>query len=105
MQLDNQKPFPVPPFDPGIREPKVRYYWWSWNPYYPYWSRSCWGGETVDEAWADISKPNACKMRFYHNKLIREGDGNFTEVADYPCQDTSHWWDAQKKMEQKQINC
>lgn len=80
------EPFIAPAFDPGRNTPKVSFVWWSWHPKYPYWSKSCWGGETEDMAWEAMSHPSAIKLRYYHNKLIREGDGKFTEVADYPPQ-------------------
>jgi hypothetical protein len=30
-------------------------------------------------------------MLHYYNKLIREGDGSYTEVADYPPQHLENW--------------
>jgi hypothetical protein len=77
--------FIAPPFDPGSYGPEIRYHWWSWSPDYPWWSKSCWGGDTEKEAWEALESPLACKMKYYHNKLIREGDGKLTEVADLPC--------------------
>lgn len=78
-------PFVAPPFDPGRHTPEIRFYWWSWHPKYPTWSKSCWGGKTEAEAWDAYAKPGS-KLDRYHNKLIREGDGQFTEVYDLPCQ-------------------
>lgn len=78
--------FIAPPFD-STREPSPPqhvYYWWSWHPKYPYWSKSCWGGLTERQAWESLKSPLACKMRYYHNKLIREGDLGYVEVADLP---------------------
>lgn len=92
-------PFEVPPFDPGKHAPAVRFVWWSWHPNYPYWSPSCWGGKTVEEAWAKLACPSACSLIYYHNKLIREGDGALTEVADQPCQRLDVW---QRIYEQRQ---
>ncbi len=79
--------FTAPPFDPGKHAPKIHYVWWSWHPEYPYWSKSCWGGETIEIAMEAKEGRNAYKLSYYHNKLIREGDGNFTEVYDWPCDD------------------
>lgn len=84
-------PYEVPPFEPNWQKPEVSYYWWSWHPKYPNWSKSCWGGKTTDEAWEALNKPFANGMRLYHNKLIREGDGKFTEVYDLPCQELEVW--------------
>ncbi len=78
-------PFVVPPFDPGKHSPKIKYVWWSWHPNYPYWSMSCWDGETEEKAWEVRLSHRAGCLDVYHNKLIREGDGSFTEVADDPC--------------------
>ena len=87
-----RNPYVVPPFQvPERTKPSVRYFWWSWHPNYPYWGKSCWGGETEDEAWESLNKPFADSMRVYHNKLIREGDGKFTEVYDLPCQELDVW--------------
>lgn len=84
-------PFTVPPFDAGMLKPKPSYIWWSWHPCYPYWSRSCWGGTTEAEAWKALEKPMAGSMKYYHNKLIREYEGAFTEVADVPCKEMDVW--------------
>lgn len=90
----------VPPFDPGTkkRKPIPRYFWWSWHPLYPYWSKSCWGGPTEKAAFADIKRPEACGMDVYHNKLIKEEeDGSLTEVADMPCKRMDVWERIAKK--------
>lgn len=81
------KSFKVPRFSPRNIDHSSRttvYYWWSWHPMYPYWSKSCWGGKTKKEAFKALKKPLACKMECYYNKLIREKNGVFTEVADLP---------------------
>lgn len=86
--------FQVPPFDPGkhLSKPKFMYFWWSWHPCYPYWSKSCWGANTLEEAYDLIlTNPHMNSMKMYHNKLIREGDGKFVEVADIPCQNPEVW--------------
>lgn len=92
-EQENQEgePYKVPPFTSGGQEPSLSYYWWSWHPRYPRWSKSCWGGETEEKAWESRSKPLASGMKYYHNKLIREGDGNFTEVYDDPCRVPEVW--------------
>jgi hypothetical protein len=90
MKLKN--PYKVPPFGPGSNQkPSVKFYWWSWHPCYPYWSKSCWGGVTEAEAWDALRRPMTGSLSLYHNKLIREGDGQFTEVADLPCQRLGAW--------------
>ena len=86
-----KNPYIVPRFDAGQTKTQPQYFWWSWHPCYPYWSKSCWGGHSIDEAWDKISKPIASSMRYYHNKLIKEMDGKFIEVADLPCQDLKVW--------------
>jgi hypothetical protein len=78
----------VPPFDGKIKEPIPRYAWWSWHPLYPKWSRSCWGGSTVEEALEDYS----AGLDVYHNKLIREDlNGVLVEIIDKPCQRLDVW--------------
>lgn len=82
----------VPPFDGKVKEPIERYAWWSWHPNYPHWSKSCWGGKTVEEAIAIIDSEFACGMDVYHNKLIREDDGGkLVEVVDRPCKRLDVW--------------
>lgn len=83
----------VPPFKPYKKPaPIERFFWWSWHPLYPYWSKSCWGGTTIKAAVAILRKPIACGMDVYHNKLIRENDdGTLTEVRDKPCQRLDVW--------------
>lgn len=86
-------PHIVPPFD-GRRKvkPSERFMWWSWHPLYPYWSRSCWGGATIEEAHECLAKPIAGGMDLYHNKLIREDDDHtLVEVVDLPCQRLDVW--------------
>lgn len=92
-------PFIVPGFSAQWSKPEIRFFWWSWHPNYPSWSKSCWGGKTEDEAWAELSKPFASELSYYHNKLIREGDGAFTEVADLPCRKMDAW----RKIAAKQM--
>ena len=91
METNNQvPPFEVPPFNPETIV-QVKYTWWSWHPNYPYWSKSCWGGNTPEEAHESILKPMACSMEYYHNKLIREGPDGLKEVEDRPCQRLDIW--------------
>jgi hypothetical protein len=85
-------PAKVPPFDGKVKEPVKRYYWWSWHPLYPYWSKSCWGGSTIAEAVDVYSEPIARGMYYYHNKLIREDDGGkLVEIFDRPCEEMGEW--------------
>jgi len=87
-----KNPYIVPPFAvPDHYKPTVRFFWWSWHPNYPYWSKSCWGGNTEDEAWDALAKPMADSMRYYDNRLVREGDGQFTVVAASPCKELGAW--------------
>jgi hypothetical protein len=84
----------VPPFDGKVKEPIERYAWWSWHPNYPYWSKSCWGGKTVEEAIAALTYPDGGgdRLDYYHNKLIREDDGGkLVEVLDRPCKRLDVW--------------
>lgn len=94
-------PFVVPPFDAQWNKPEVRFFWWSWHPNYPSWSR--YGGKgyaTEDEAWEQRAKDiNASTLDYYHNKLVREGDGAFTVVADDPCRKLDVWRAIKAKME------
>jgi hypothetical protein len=85
--------FVAPPFSPNLVKPDVKYVWWAWHPLYPRWTKSCWEGATEDEAHAALSKPFASSMDYYHLKLVREGDGDFTEVFDVPCKRMEMWKD------------
>ena len=89
--MSTKSPFIVPPFDPGRHKPTPRFFWWSWHPNYPYWSKSCWGGATEAEAWEVRAHGGAGGLDVYHNKMIREGDGSFTEMADDPCRRLDIW--------------
>jgi len=85
-------PFKVPKFDVKDKTLQYHYYWWSWHPNYPHWSKSCWGAETKEEAWKKLNSGNFTdSLKYYHNKLIREGDGKFVEVADLPCEMMDIW--------------
>jgi len=79
----------APPFDPGKHAPKPEYYWWSWHPRYPYWSKSCWGGES--EEYARKQFTHDAHLDYYHNKLIKEEAGVFTEIDDIPCPRLDIW--------------
>lgn len=95
-------PFKVPAFDAGDTPPKLRCVWWSWHPDAPVWTRTGWEGVTEAEAWQVLNSVwVSSTIKSYHNKLIREGDGAFTEVADLPCgrMDVWHIIAEQKKPE------
>ena len=83
----------VPPFDGKTKKTIIRFTWWSWHPLYPYWSKSCWGGTTEQEAIDSRKiKSGGDWLEVYHNKLIRENDdGTLTEVLDSPCQRLDVW--------------
>jgi hypothetical protein len=90
--MEDKNPFTVPPFDGKNNRPMERFFWWSWHPLYPYWSKSCWGGVTERQARKALDDPLAGGMDVYHNKLIRENeDGSLTEVLDRPCQRLAAW--------------
>ena len=81
----------VPKFDANKHVPHENYYWWSWHPRYPYWSKSCWGGDTEAEAmkvWEFYARGG---LAVYHNKLIKEYKGEFTEILDVPCTRLDVW--------------
>jgi hypothetical protein len=94
-------PFIVPPFDTEWNKPKIRFFWWSWHPNYPNWSRyGTKGYETEDEAWEQRCKDiNSSTLDYYHNKLVREGDGAFTVVADDPCRKLEVWHKIKANMD------
>ena len=86
-------PYRVPPFK---AQPPAhvayQYFWWSWHPCYPYWSKSCWGGPTIEEAYAVLEQPRAKHtLAVYDNRLVREGDGQLTVVAHLPCERLDVW--------------
>jgi len=80
-QPKQEGPYIVPPFDPGATKHKDRYVWWSWHPRYPYWSKSCWGGATIEEAWKILDEPLASSMSVYSNKLVKEGTREVVAVS------------------------
>jgi hypothetical protein len=82
----------APPFEHDHSENKHRYVWWSWHPAYPQWSQSCWGADAIREAILDLHRPLACKMRLYHNKLVRRDGNEHTVVYDLtPNEDLDPW--------------
>lgn len=81
----------VPPFDQGKHQLTCQFVWWSWHPRYPYWSRSCWKGETQEEAMKVRDSEGGSGLDLYHNKLIREDGGGFVEVLDEPCRRLEVW--------------
>jgi len=84
-------PYVVPPFN-GKRYERLKiYFWWSWHPLYPYWSKSCWGGVSEKQAWEVFQYPKTSALKYYHNKLIREDGNKLVEVADVPCQKLDTW--------------
>jgi hypothetical protein len=90
-------PFIVPPFDAGENSSPIQYVWWSWHPLYPYWSKSCWTFNTVEEA-LTFHKING-SLDYYHNKLIKEEDGKLTEVYDAPCERLDIWIKIKENMD------
>jgi hypothetical protein len=90
--MKQTSPFVVPPFDGKNKQSLERFFWWSWHPLYPYWSKSCWGGVTERQAIEVLNDLGTGGMDVYHNKLIRENeDGSLTEVLDRPCQRLEVW--------------
>ena len=68
------------------------YTWWSWHPNYAKWSRSCWGGSTVEIAAEKMDSLRASSMSVYHNKLVLDNpDRSLTVVLDIPCERMEVW--------------
>lgn len=86
-------PYDVPAFKPREKpEPIDRFFWWSWHPRYPYWSKSCWGAPTEVKAKTLRESDNCGGLNVYHNKLIRENnDGTLTEICDDPVRRPEIW--------------
>lgn len=86
-----KNPYTVPPFDKKKKREHHRYTWWSWHPRYPYWAKSCWGGDTIEEA-NNARYKEYDRLDNYHNKLIEElDDYSFVEVLDSPCPRLDIW--------------
>lgn len=83
-------PYAVPPFNwKSQPKPPDRFYWWSWHPLYPYWSKSCWGAPTKEAALL-LRETDMCGgLDLYYNKLIDESV--WAEVADDPLRETVAW--------------
>jgi hypothetical protein len=82
----------IPPFDPGHLMPKPRYDWWSWNPWYPRWARSCWGGETEALARYSIIRTGRMSLEpHYEHVLVKQELDKFTVIDRIPCQETDRW--------------
>jgi len=73
------------------KEQVESFYWWSWHPRYPRWSKSCWGAKTAKEAMEKWDSHVGSQLSYYHNKLIEEYKGEFIEIADKPCQRLDVW--------------
>lgn len=86
-------PYTVPPFQLSRKlECDDRFFWYSWHPRYPYWSKSCWGAPTEKGAHELRATVHCGGLDVYHNKLIRENDdGTATEVFDEPCKRLDVW--------------
>ena len=102
----------VPPFDVKKRSTIKIYSWWSWHPLYPKWSKSCWGGNTIQEAMDARYRNGYDCLENYHNKIIRENlDGSLDEVFDSPCTKPDVWQRcidlkmSSKNIENVQANC
>jgi hypothetical protein len=95
-------PFIVPPFEAKCEKPAKIYHWWSWHPMYPYWSKSCWHFLSFEEAMAAI-KGSSLGLDVYHNKLIMEENGIYTEVADVPCRRLDIWHNCLARMNRQQL--
>lgn len=78
----------VPPFVPPP-PPETTYTWWTWHPRYPKWSKTCWGGPTIEKAYEALDR--FLKHQYYHNKLIMFDGVTYKEVADLPCQRLDVW--------------
>lgn len=84
-----QLPFEIPPFTAGKFMPKPRYDWWAWSPHYPYWSRSCWGGENEDQA----RQKGYDHMEFdvYATAFVRQVNCEFTVLELHPPSNPEAW--------------
>jgi len=83
-------PYKVPPFSVKADIRPTKYFWYSWHPLYPYWSRSCWSYDSVELAMVGLAD-EAKGLSLYHNKLVRDENGTLTEVADAPCERMDIW--------------
>lgn len=81
-------PFEIPPFNPGKHAPRPRFDWWGWNPNYPYWSRSCWGGDTEEEARAFTNRQ---ERSVYAIALVKQDGDVFTVLEQFGPDDVSAW--------------
>jgi hypothetical protein len=72
-------PFVVPPFKAPDKAKTKTFFWWGWHPCYPYWSKSCWGGFTEQEAREALDKSSGA-LDYYAIKLINEIGGQFIEI-------------------------
>lgn len=84
-----ENPYTVPSFSTFRPCGKLvkTFFWWSWHPLYPYWSKSCWGGYTAEEA-RNVLRDN---LSYYHNKLIQQTDEGLIEIEDSPCKRLDIW--------------
>jgi hypothetical protein len=89
-EKSDECPFEVPAFKaPPKKKGKHTLVWWSWHPNYPYWSKSCWGGESVEDALDALNSDFCSSMHYYHNVLVN--DETMEVVQDVPCQRMDIW--------------
>ena len=81
----------VPEFFVEPKHIPTKYYWWSWHVLYPRWAKSCWGGDTIEEALTKFHSPYCDSFNLYQNKLIKESVDGYEEVMDIPCPKTEVW--------------
>jgi hypothetical protein len=94
-------PFEVPEFSARKKHMERRFFWWSWHPNYPYWSKyGTRGYETEDQAWDERAKPLNSSLDLYHNKLVLEEAGEYRVVADDPCRRLDVWRDIAAMMKE-----
>ena len=72
---------------------KSHFRWWMWHPCYPYWSRSCWYGSSIEEA-HQVLKDNGgenCYARLLVEERRGEVKADFKVVDSLPPEELSGW--------------
>jgi len=99
--MSDYSKYNVPDFFVEPKHIPIRYVWWCWHPLWSKWKKSCWGGDTIDEALEIIESDYCSSLKLYHNKLIRESIEGYEEVLDVPCKHTDIWDKCLKMRENK----
>lgn len=92
LRIQEGLPFKIPQFSLRKGDEASVYNFWGWHPRYPYWSKSCWGGATAQEARDKLAKIGYNPFATYAVALVAESNNGYTVIEMNEPEQKDVWW-------------